>query len=476
MDDKALSLEWDVDPTACEFMGDYASDETLRRMITQVAIIGRGEPGRRIHLSLSKQWYRYTRSMYRPSCYSYENVKRAIEIGKRMGWLELWKAPPFKFDDGRQSTIRATDALLEMFPSDAVTHDPPLVVIRKRGKKNDRPRIDYRPNRQSRTETRQLEKINAWHGSVRLSHPDYGEFQCGQRYDFGGGGQYASFTLYRSYSGDLKSGGRTYGHIVQGMSSAARLGLQIDGEPVTEYDYDHIHIRFAYASIGEVYQGDPYIIGNYFPRKLTKTVVQTCINAKNRRDAMQSAFKTALEMADEGELAPEIAVYGEIKRLIALIMKVHARIKHLFFSDSGVRFQKLDADMMVSVLLDLRRQKIKAIPIHDSAIVQRRHGPALKGAMERAFRKLIRRLWPADAAQSVEDAFRNVTLVSEDAPEFVSQVSEPIEEKGVSGLQGWIDGAPARPVRSTGGQITVRRWFPQSIVRPWMPAGRGALP
>lgn len=160
-------------------------------------------------------------------------------------------------------------------------------------------------------------------------------------------------------------GGRLYAvgdNSWQGMPKEDRVRLQwkVDGEhhDVVEIDYIALHLARAYVEAGvPMPPGDPYEIDG-FDRKPAKTATLTLINAANHPSSLGSvSHETGLPRTDAGHL-------------IAGIKVKHHKIRSIFYSDAGARYQKLDGQMAISVMqMMIDKTGICPLPVHDSFIV-----------------------------------------------------------------------------------------------------------
>jgi hypothetical protein len=63
-------------------------------------------------------------------------------------------------------------------------------------------------------------------------------------------------------------------------------------------------------------------------------------------------------------------------------------VKHLLGEGMGLRLQREDSDLALTVLDTLAKDKIVALPVHDSFIVKARHKHILTITMYNAFNRL----------------------------------------------------------------------------------------
>ena len=62
-----------------------------------------------------------------------------------------------------------------------------------------------------------------------------------------------------------------------------------------------------------------------------------------------------------------------VNALLDAIERRHGPIRRAFYSDAGVRLQRIDSDMAENVLLTLVGQGIPTLSVHDSFIAEKQH-------------------------------------------------------------------------------------------------------
>ena len=183
----------------------------------------------------------------------------------------------------------------------------------------------------------------------------------------------------RIFNESFDRGGRFYflGTSVQSLRSRDRTqllwGQDAHATPVVEYDYSGLHIAIAYSETSvEPPDGDHYTISGY-DRDHVKLVVNTMFNAKTRAKAIASLGK-------ELQLGPES--YGA-RDLVEAVELAHPKLSHVFATDRGARFQRIDSDMAIAVMLEMLSLTGRCpFPIHDSFIVPEQDARQLKRVME----------------------------------------------------------------------------------------------
>lgn len=183
----------------------------------------------------------------------------------------------------------------------------------------------------------------------------------------------------RIFNESFDRGGRFYflGTSVQNLRSRDRVqliwGQGAPATPVVEYDYSGLHIAIAYCETGSVPpDGDHYTIPGY-DRDHVKLAVNTMFNAKTRAKAIASL---------SNELQPIPESYGA-QDLVEAVELAHPKLSHVFATDRGARFQRIDSDMAMAVMREMISLTGRCpFPIHDSFIVPEQDAQQLKRVME----------------------------------------------------------------------------------------------
>lgn len=384
MADKALSFQWQTDADALPFLGAAAFDVTVRSIVIEAYLSCLTDPEQWISYSRNKNFYR--RSRYRRTIYTYATVIRTVDVLAREGWLEHRKASQGSL--GRQSTFRASPKLMAVIsPAIAIaleTVEP--IVLRDRA---DKGRVEYRDTRETIRMRRHLDEINEALSSIEISHPALGIIRPGAptRIEDANPGP-AQQTLSRVFNGTFGHGGRFYGGFWIGMKGKERVRLTINGQETIERDYKAIHPTLLYAEAGTSFDGDPYGIPGYPTefRKLIKIAFNTMVNASARSGAAWSVFQRARVLTDAGTIPVGCCSLQAINALLDAIEARHGRIRRAFYSDAGIRLQRTDSDLTENVVLNLTRQSIATLPVHDSFITEKQHSNRLEEVMDKALK------------------------------------------------------------------------------------------
>ena len=266
------------------------------------------------------------------------------------------------------------------------------VVLRKR---EDRTPLEYRDTRETVRLRRHLAEINEALSSVEIAHPALGIIRTGSPTRIGNANPGpARRTLCRMFSGSFSQGGRFYGAFWIGMKSVERVRLTVGGQEVVEHDYRAIHPTLLYAQCGAAFDGDPYEIPGYPPevRKLIKVAFLVMVNARDAERAFLSVMQKARALTESNTIPHGYRSSQAIHALLDAIENRHAPIRKAFYSDAGIRLQRLDSNIAENVLLDLVRKNIAALPVHDSFITALQHSQQLEEAMDKALKTAIRTL------------------------------------------------------------------------------------
>lgn len=222
------------------------------------------------------------------------------------------------------------------------------------------------------------------------------------------------FVYSRVFNKNYASGGRFYADFVSMIESQYREFLFVDGKPTVELDYGAMHIQMSYALSGYEYCEDPYkiecpevevILGKSLLRLLIKRSLLIMINSKSDKDlarAISNAwtkkvrpkqqklnlFKKKLGLKTEGEIrfSPSFA---QIKAVVDKLKVKHARIKHMFESNAGVRLQFIDSMIAEDILLRFRDKNKPILCIHDGFRVRAEDEGLLRSVMVSSYKKVL---------------------------------------------------------------------------------------
>jgi hypothetical protein len=162
----------------------------------------------------------------------------------------------YRFSGGSKAPtlVRPTDALAEHLPLKDMDWScirrvaARELIILKAGKDDDgrSAPIDYRETRSTTLMRGQVARINKWLAAANIELVnDTGSFPIGDD-----GMPIAVFrrSVYRIFNnGSWQEGGRLWGGFWMSMKRAERSRMRINGEPITDVDYQQLYPRLAYA-------------------------------------------------------------------------------------------------------------------------------------------------------------------------------------------------------------------------------------
>ncbi|WP_137045867.1 hypothetical protein [Pseudolabrys sp. FHR47] len=214
-------------------------------------------------------------------------------------------------------------------------------------------------------------------------------------------------TLRRIWNnGDWEQGGRLYDGFWQTMRREERLpAIRLNNTRVANVDFCQFNLRLAYA-LAKVTppRGDLYDVSGTDSvrrdwkqlREGRKKLTNAMFNAKaplrrwpgkteRERQAVASFFPAGITATDATEA----------------IRAKHAAVAGYFERGYGLRFMRIESDILVAVLLDLIKRGITALPLHDAVLVQERNAKTAKRTMEREAKRRIGTVIPAQITMAL---------------------------------------------------------------------------
>ena len=187
--------------------------------------------------------------------------------------------------------------------------------------------------------------------------------------------------LTRIFSrGSMTKGGRFYRGWWQSLPSKHRPLIRIDGYKTDEVDYSAVALRIIYGKLGLDYPlaKDPYDIGldnwqgrNDSRRKIVKKYINALINDETDRFSLGKDDLTTLGVTK--------------KELSKLLEKEHGPILDSFSTGIGLDAQFTDSVVAEAVIMNMMKDGIVVLPIHDSFIVRAGYRQHLEQVMNAAF-------------------------------------------------------------------------------------------
>jgi len=149
-------------------------------------------------------------------------------------------------------------------------------------------------------------------------------------------------------------------------------------------------------------------------RPLIKLMMSTAFNSPARQKAIgscreemmptkgqdergKSIWKTGKELEDSEVLRKarkgcglkHSTIYDLFSQIYDLLVIKHAPIAHLFGSDAGIRFQRMDSAIMLDILVYFASLGIPCLGVHDSAIVPAFADKELERVMKQVYKNHI---------------------------------------------------------------------------------------
>jgi hypothetical protein len=370
--DHAIRPEWLIADDPLPLSGP---ESFARRMIAANAIRRYREDGENGWVSYSRRkvWYSDNdRKFYWPRWFTYNRMMAAMAQMESAGLIVHDKKPPG--NRHWQSRFRATDKLMEF--KTKMRHSPTHQIIMRDEDKND---ISYNDK------TRAIIKMNADIDAINT-------YLSKQIISLGGQALKEGDPLYVSLhcvTGALRTnlrrifhdrswfkGGRWYNDL-QNIPKQVRRWMRINGCPVAIHDYSAFYPSLLYAAVGQICDGDPYIIPDC-PRAISKPILNILINAKTGTSAIRAA---ASELKELGDREGQGARYAKARRIIAALKSRNAPIAEFFHSDAGKQLMWFEAFILHHNMKDLMQLEIPFVPLHDALLVPEPALPTLQSIM-----------------------------------------------------------------------------------------------
>ncbi len=186
-------------------------------------------------------------------------------------------------------------------------------------------------------------------------------------------------TLRRIFNNsNWEHGGRIWGGFWMNMERAERFKrIRIGHEPVANVDFSSLCPRLAYVRAdAEQPSGDVYDVGGD----------GTCRDGwKKMINALLFAEKPLKQWPKDTRR--EFPIGTKINEAIAAIKRKHSAIAVLLEQGIGFQLMRIEADMLISVVRQLFKAGIAALPLHDSVLVARSHSRLAKRYMEAEFKR-----------------------------------------------------------------------------------------
>jgi hypothetical protein len=337
----------------------------------------RVDPQRWVSYGRRKESYA-RRTRYFPEPLTYTNVVRFVAREVEHGKIENESSSPHR--RGTQSRMRLSPTEAHNFEqagAKLIFNPPEIVILRDVNKEL----VNYTDNDETRRIRLKLIAINDALAATKLTYRGR-LMRSGDVLVIDGGRILVRNALHRVFNrGCFDRGGRFYGAWWQNIKNAERQCIGVNGSRSIEIDHSQLHPRLLYAIADKLIDGDAYEIEGW-NRPLVKEAVNTLINADDELSAMQSIARS---ISGKG-------AFDRAQTLIGQIKAKHSGIADSFGTGAGLRLMRIDSDMAESVQLRLLARGAVGLPIHDSFIVEERHGGILEEIMDEVFSLTLRRI------------------------------------------------------------------------------------
>jgi hypothetical protein len=199
--------------------------------------------------------------------------------------------------------------------------------------------------------------------------------------------------LTRIFSrGSMELGGRFYRGWWQSIPSKHRPHIRIDGKKTVEVDYSGMSLRIIYALAGHDMdpEVDPYDVG----------LKDWSGRSDNRRSSIKKIINALINDEDGVYVVPQKTLKllkvteDEFNLLLA---KKHPLIAKELNSGVGLKTQYIDSQIAEAVMLELLKEDVVVLPVHDSFIITAGYQLALEASMKHHFNQLTGSTTSVDA-------------------------------------------------------------------------------
>ena len=388
----------------------------VKRDQARAGILGAGimaqQEGVEVSVSFNSNHYS-GRARYAGSAYTYRTVKPAVRDLAERGWIKLTMAPVGpNAARGRQSTYILTDMALA-----AIGENPPLELHPGdpiRLKDTDKRLMPFDDTEFTRERRTQLAVVNQMLGSIKIGTrnsriaklPD-NRWRLPSLVPDGRGGLRPRYVRSDARlvhvvhnNADWGQNGRMTGLFVQQLSKADRELLTIDNKSVVLLDFSCSHLVIAYAEAGLPLDRDAYAVPGWEgERSFLKRATNTALNCgQGRQQAINAiAHDLAVQEAKAGNLAllslksvrPGKPHKAKARAVLKAIEEYHTAIREAFYSGSGLRYMRKEADVMLATMLAAIAQNIQLLPVYDEFVVSEPDAADVRELMVQCWRELI---------------------------------------------------------------------------------------
>ena len=179
---------------------------------------------------------------------------------------------------------------------------------------------------------------------------------------------------------DFSQGGRLYGGFWQRLTSEQRQEhILIDGDWCVELDYGQMSLAILYGLAGKAPPaGDLYDLADHgIPTEYRKGI-KKCIQAVINTDKLPTRVPKGVRKHLPGKYS--------MRDVLRAVEKKLPEIYPLMTSGIGMQLCRKESDILVDVLLALKKGGIVALPIHDAVVVMDDKQQETTDIMKKVFR------------------------------------------------------------------------------------------
>lgn len=198
--------------------------------------------------------------------------------------------------------------------------------------------------------------------------------------------------LTQVHSGCLFRGARLYTrglHSAQALPKRVRQGMEVDGEPVAEWDYQAMAVTMLYHMEGLTPEaGDVYRPEVIFPRfyaadrpdrpkeavrGFVKRATIICLNARSREAAHSSVGKLLAKHTFSKFLKRVVykAEGTDPAGIVTRVVAAHPKLSHRFFTAVSAELPSRDGLIMLDILTRFADAGKPVLPLHDGVLCRR---------------------------------------------------------------------------------------------------------
>ena len=154
------------------------------------------------------------------------------------------------------------------------------------------------------------------------------------------------------------------------VGSDLRKHIFINDKPMDEQDFSGLHITLLYGLEGLQPPPDPYALNleSNFNQKerraITKSLVLTAINAKDRKSAFKAFRQDQVEGTSEKRLKD-----AELTVILDSFCTNNQPIAHYLCNDMGVKLMAMDGRITAKIINHFTAIKVPVLTVHDSYII-----------------------------------------------------------------------------------------------------------